>query len=76
MSILGPTNLPTYGYVSTYLAIEMHYLFIYQILIKMPCGKFLLATYHNVGPSTIIIDDGDQYFEKTFKSKNLHSATC
>jgi hypothetical protein len=28
MLVLGPTNLPTYGDVSTYLAIKMHYLFI------------------------------------------------
>ncbi len=32
----------------------------------MPCGNFLFnAMCHNVGPSlTIIMNDGDQYFEK------------
>jgi len=28
---------------------------------------------HNIGPSTIIIDDGDQYFKK---NSNFHSTTC
>ncbi len=44
----------------------------------MPCGNlFLCAMCHNFGPSlTIIIDDGDQYFEKKifFMSKNLPNA--
>jgi hypothetical protein len=25
---------------------------------------------------TIVMDDGDQHFEKTFMSKILHNATC
>jgi hypothetical protein len=45
MLILTPTNLPTYGYVSTYLIIKMHYLFLiyFQIVINMPCDNFLLG---------------------------------
>jgi hypothetical protein len=46
----------------------------------MPCGNFLLHHMpHNIKPSlTIIMDDGDQYFEKklNFMLQNLHSATC
>ncbi len=45
----------------------------------MPCDNFYYATCHNVEPSLIIImDNGDQYFEKKiiFMSKNLHSAMC
>jgi hypothetical protein len=31
----------------------------------MPCGKKNCATCHNIGPSLIIImNDGDEYFEK------------
>ncbi len=40
---------------------------------------FNCATCHNFKPSlTIIMDDGDQYFEKKiiFKFKNRHSAMC
>jgi hypothetical protein len=44
----------------------------------MPCGKKnYCATCHNLGPSlTIIMDDGDQYFEKTIMSKKFHIFTC
>ncbi len=36
----------------------------------MPCGIFYDATCHNPKPSlTIIINDGDQYFEKTLCPK-------
>ncbi len=41
--------------------------------------KFSIMPCHNFGPSlTIIIDDGDQYFEKKiiFMSKNLHNVMC
>ncbi len=32
----------------------------------MPCGKKKNAMCHNFGPSgTIVMDDGDQQFEKT-----------
>ncbi len=44
----------------------------------MPCGKKnYCAMCHNFGPSLIIImDDGNQYFEKKkIMSKNLPSAT-
>ncbi len=40
---------------------------------------FYYATCHNFEPSLIIImDDGDQYFEKKIivMSKYLHNATC
>jgi hypothetical protein len=38
---------------------------------------FEYATCHNLKPSlTIIMDNGDQYFEKKTMSKNLHNATC
>jgi hypothetical protein len=38
---------------------------------------FYYATCHNFEPSLIIVmDDGDQYFEKNIISKNLHNATC
>jgi len=39
---------------------------------------FDYATYHSFGPSlTIIMDDGDQYFEKiNFMSKFFDNATC
>jgi hypothetical protein len=31
----------------------------------MPCGKKFIVLRHNFGPSlTIIMNDGDQYFEK------------
>ncbi len=31
----------------------------------MPCGKKILCTCHNLGPSlTIIMDDAYQYFKK------------
>jgi hypothetical protein len=37
---------------------------------------FYYATCHNLESSlTIIMDDGDQYFE-FLMSKNLHNATC
>jgi hypothetical protein len=37
---------------------------------------FYYATCHNFGPSlTIIMDDGDQYFE-FFMSNFFHNATC
>jgi hypothetical protein len=40
----------------------------------MPCGVFLnYATCHNFGPSTIIINDGNQYF---FKSIFFHNHMC
>jgi hypothetical protein len=45
----------------------------------MPCGNFFYcATCHNLRPSlTIIINDGNQYFEKKIKfPKKLHSAMC
>jgi hypothetical protein len=33
----------------------------------MGCGKkHYWAACHNIAPSTIIIDDGDEYFKKTF----------
>jgi len=35
---------------------------------------FYLTTCHNIGPSTIIINNGDQYLKKN--SKNLHNAMC
>jgi len=35
---------------------------------------FYLTICHNIAPSTIIINDGDQYVKK--KSKNLHNAIC
>jgi len=41
--------------------------------------KNYCAMCHNFGPSlTIIMNDGDQYFEKKiiFMSKSLHSVTC
>ncbi len=39
----------------------------------MPCGMS-----HNLGPSlTIIMEDGDQYFEKNnFMSNFFHNAMC
>jgi len=39
----------------------------------MPCDNFLnYATGHNLGPSPIIImDNGDQYFEKKIVQKSL-----
>jgi hypothetical protein len=46
----------------------------------MPCGKKnYCAMCHNFKPSLIIImDDGNQYFEKNinFMSKIIHSAKC
>jgi hypothetical protein len=46
----------------------------------MTCGeKIYCATCHNFGSSlTIIMNDGNQYFEKKifFMSKNIHSAMC
>ncbi len=46
----------------------------------MPRGSFFnYATCHNIEPSLIIImDDGNQYFEKKiiFVFQNLHNATC
>jgi hypothetical protein len=46
----------------------------------MSCGKIIYCTKcHNFEPSlTIIMDDGDQYFEKkiVFMSKFFHNATC
>jgi hypothetical protein len=34
-------------------------------IINMPCDIFYYAMCHNFGPSLIVImDDGDQYFEK------------
>jgi hypothetical protein len=42
----------------------------------MPCDNFYCAMCHNFEPSlTIIMDDGDQYFEKNL-SKIFHNATC
>jgi hypothetical protein len=54
-----------------------YYIYI-QNIINMPCGNlFYCAICHNLGPSLIIImDDGDQYFEKKIMSKNLHNAAC
>jgi hypothetical protein len=38
---------------------------------------FYCAMCHDLGPPlTIIMNNGDQYFEKETLSKNLHSATC
>jgi len=38
---------------------------------------FYCATCHNLGPSlTIIMDNGNQYFEKKLMFKKLHNATC
>jgi hypothetical protein len=44
----------------------------------MPCGKFWLChmSQSKTIIKTIIMDDGDQYFEKKIMSKNLHSTTC
>jgi hypothetical protein len=45
----------------------------------MPCGNFFYcAMCHNLRPSlTIIMNDGDQYFEKKiFMSKFFHSTMC
>ncbi len=37
----------------------------------MACGNFYCVTCHNLGPSlTIIMDDGDQYFEKNYVQKS------
>jgi hypothetical protein len=39
--------------------------------------QFFIAACHKLGPSlTIMMDNGDQYFQKTIMSKNLHNATC
>jgi len=38
---------------------------------------FDFATCQNFRPSfTIMMDNGDQYFENKIMSKNLHNATC
>ncbi len=44
----------------------------------MPCGNFKnCATYCNLKPSlTIIMDNGDQYFEFFLMSKDFHNAMC
>ncbi len=43
----------------------------------MPCDKKNCAMCHNLGPLlTIIMNDGDQYFEKQIMCKNLHNAMC
>jgi len=59
----------------TYLAMKI--IFLLKINKLMPCGKFFYcAMCHNLRPSlTIIMDDGDQYFEKNLISKNFHSIT-
>ncbi len=43
----------------------------------MPCGNFLIMPHVTIlKPSLVIImDDGDQCFEKKTMSKNLHNAT-
>jgi hypothetical protein len=56
------------------------YLFIY-FKMKLICNVviFWCAMCHNLKPSlAIIMDNGDQYFEKIiiFLSKNLHNAMC
>jgi hypothetical protein len=39
--------------------------------------KIYNTTCHNLEPSlTIIMNDGNQYFEKNIMSKNLHNAMC
>jgi len=39
--------------------------------------NFCCATCHNKRPSlTIIMNDGNQYFEKKIMLKNLHNVTC
>jgi hypothetical protein len=41
----------------------------------MGCGKKnYWAACHNIAPSIIIIDDGDQYFKKNLS--NFHCAMC
>jgi hypothetical protein len=42
----------------------------------MPCANLLLFFINLELSLTIIMDDGDQYFEKKIMSKNLHNATC
>ncbi len=38
---------------------------------------FNCVTCHNFRPSLVIImDDGNQYFEKTIMTKKNHNATC
>jgi hypothetical protein len=37
--------------------------------------KNYCATCHNIEPSIIIIDDGDQYLKKNY-SNFFHNATC
>ncbi len=38
---------------------------------------FYYAMCHNIKPSlTIIMNDGDQYFEKKIMSKNFHNVMC
>jgi hypothetical protein len=40
-------------------------------------AKFYCAMCHNLGPSLIIImDDGDQYFEKNKNVQFFYNATC
>ncbi len=36
---------------------------------------FYYVMCHNIKPSIIIIDDGNQYFKNNYY-KNLHNATC
>jgi hypothetical protein len=39
--------------------------------------QFFITASHKLGPSlTIIMDNGDQYFEKKIMSRNLHNAAC
>jgi hypothetical protein len=55
------------------------FIHLFQNIINMPCGILKIVPRHNFEPSLIIImNDGDQYFEKKiiFMSTNLHSATC
>jgi hypothetical protein len=43
----------------------------------MPCGIFYSATCHSFKPSlTIIMDNGNQYFEEKIMSKILHNPMC
>jgi len=53
-------------------------IYLFQNIINMPCGNFFYhATCHNLRPSLIIIMNiGDQYFQKEIMLKNLHNAMC
>jgi len=63
----------------TYLATKINIyicLFIPKCIV-LPCDNFDCETCHNFELSlTIIMNNEDQYLEKQFMSKNLHSATC